>query len=96
MQLGSVSIEWTSLFKYLGVVFNAGCKLSVDTDAIKLKFYTVSNCLLGNTYSLTLWTPGAGIPVFRKLQNGAKHRYTGPAQISLHRQKPVYRVCVKL
>ena len=40
MRLGSVSIEWTSSFKYLGVVFNAGCKLSVDTNAIKRKFYT--------------------------------------------------------
>ena len=40
MQLGSVSIEWTTSFKYLGVVFNAGRKLSVDTDAIKRKFYT--------------------------------------------------------
>ena len=43
---------------------------------------------------LTLWMPGAGIPVFRKLQNGARHRYTGFAQICLHCQKPVYRVCV--
>ena len=40
------------MFKYLGVVFIAGRKLSVDTDAIKRKLYTVSNCLLGNTYSL--------------------------------------------
>ena len=45
---------------------------------------------------LTLWTPGAGIPVLRKLQNGAKPRYTGSVQISLHRQNPVYRVCVNL
>ena len=28
MQLGSVSIEWTSSFKYLEVVFNAGRKVS--------------------------------------------------------------------
>ena len=41
MQLGSVSIEWISSFKYLGVVFNAGRKLSVDTDAIKRTFYTL-------------------------------------------------------
>ena len=46
--------------------------------------------------NLTLWTPGAGVPVFRNLQNGAKHRYTGSAQISLRRQTPVYRVCVNL
>ena len=52
MQLKSVSIEWTSLFKYLGVVFNACRKLSVDIDAIKRKLYTACNCLLGNTYSL--------------------------------------------
>ena len=53
----------------------------------------------GNAFkmaSLTLWTPGAGIPVLRKLQNGARHWYTGSAQISLRRQKPVYRVCVNL
>ena len=52
MQLGSVSIEWTSSFKYLGVVFNAVRKLSVDTNAIKRKFYTACNCMLGNTYAL--------------------------------------------
>ena len=52
MQLGSVSIEGTSSFKNLGVVFNAGRKLSVDTDAIKSKLYTACNSLLGNTYCL--------------------------------------------
>ena len=52
MQLEFVSIEWTSSFKYLGVVLNARRKLSVDIDAIKRKFYTACNCLLGNTYSL--------------------------------------------
>ena len=36
----------------LMLVFHAGRKLSVDTDAIKRKFYTTCNCLLGNTYSL--------------------------------------------
>ena len=40
MQLGSVSIDWITSFKYLGIVFNAGHNLSVDTDAIKRKFYT--------------------------------------------------------
>ena len=40
-----------SSFKYLCVVFNAGRKLSVDTDAFKRKFYTAC-CLLVNTYSL--------------------------------------------
>ena len=48
------------------------------------------------THILTLWTPGAGIPVLRKLVNRARHRYTGSAQISLRRQTPVYRVCVNL
>ena len=43
---------------------------------------------------LTLWTPGASIPVLRKLPYGARNRYTGFAQISLRRQKPVYRVCI--
>ena len=52
MQLESVSVEWTSSFKYLGVVFNAGRKLSVDIDVTIRTFYTACNCLLGNTYSL--------------------------------------------
>ena len=47
-----------------------------------------------NNSLLTLWTPGAGIPVLRKLPYGARNRYTGFAQISLRRQKPIYRVCV--
>ena len=38
----------------------------------------------------------AGIPVLRNLQNGAKPRYTGSVQISLHRQTPVYRVYVNI
>ena len=64
---------------------------------IKTLFYSYECIIYINvTTILTLWTPGAGIPVFRKLQNGAKHRYTEPAQISLHRQQPVYRVCVNL
>ena len=37
--------------------------------------------MLPHNGMLTLWTPGAGIPVLRNLQNGAKPRYTGPAQI---------------
>ena len=44
----------------------------------------------------TLLVHMGGLGVRSKLQNGAKHRYTGSAQISLHRQKPVYRVCVNL
>ena len=52
MQLGLDSISWTDTFKYLGVVFNVGRKLTVNTDAIKSKFYTACNCLLGNTDSL--------------------------------------------
>ena len=46
------SISWTDTFKYLGVVFNAGSKLTVNTDVINRKFYTACNCLLGNTVSL--------------------------------------------
>ena len=52
MQLGLESISWTDAFKYLGVVFNAGRKLTVNTDVIKRKFYTDCNCLLGNIDSL--------------------------------------------
>ena len=52
MQAGLDSISWTDTFKYLGLVFNAGRKLTVNTDVIKRKFYTTCNCLLGNTDSL--------------------------------------------
>ena len=36
MQLGLDSISWTDTFKYLGVVFNAGRKLTVNTDVINV------------------------------------------------------------
>ena len=57
---------------------------------------TPACCTLPWSELLTLWMPGAGIPVLRKLQNGTRHRYTGSAQISLRRQKPVYQVLHKL
>ena len=68
------------------------CLLSYRSRAVLI--YIDQACQ--QIFLLTLWTPGAGIPVLRKLQNGARHRYTGSAQISLRRQTPVYRVCVKL
>ena len=36
MQLGLGSISWTDTFKYLGVVFNAGRKLTINTDVINV------------------------------------------------------------
>ena len=40
---------------------------------------------------LTLRTSDAGIPALRKLPYGVERRYTGFAQSSLWRRKPVYR-----
>ena len=40
---------------------------------------------------LTLRTSEAGIPALRKLPCGVGRRYTGFAQTSLWRRKPVYR-----
>ena len=72
-----------------------GVWLQDDLGTTKHTEYIMHICNQ-RAYLLTLWTPGAGIPVLRKLQNDAKHRYTGSAQISLHRQTPVYRVCVNI
>ena len=52
MQLGSSIISWSSSFRYLGITFIGGKKLSVDIDVIKRKFNAAWNCILGITYSL--------------------------------------------
>ena len=52
MSLGNEYIYWSESFKYLGVNFNSGLKLSVDICSIKRKFYVSCNCILGNTHSL--------------------------------------------
>ena len=49
MQLGNDSISWSSSFKYLGVSFIAGKKLSVDNDVLRRNFFSACNCILGNT-----------------------------------------------
>lgn len=46
MKLGNDYISWSNSFKYLGVVFSVGKKLSVDVSAIKQKFYASCNCIL--------------------------------------------------
>ena len=52
MQLGSSFISWSSSFRYLGITFTDGKKLSVDIDVIKRKFYAACNCIFAKTYSL--------------------------------------------
>ena len=52
MQLGSSFISWSSSFKYLGITFIGGKKLSVDVNVIKRKFYAACNCIFGKTCSL--------------------------------------------
>ena len=52
MQLGSSVISWSSSFKYLGITFIGGKKLSVEIDVIKRKLYAACNCIFGKTYSL--------------------------------------------
>ena len=52
MNLGPNSIEWHDSFKYLGVTFQAGPKLKVNTDVIKRKIYMASNSVLRYSNSL--------------------------------------------
>ena len=49
MQLGNNSISWSSSFKYPGVSFIAGCKLSVDIDVLRRTLFSACNCILGIT-----------------------------------------------
>ena len=52
MQLGPDTIAWCTSFKYLGITFNTGPKLSVNIDVIKHKFFASCNCILGNAYAV--------------------------------------------
>ena len=52
MQLGSSIISWSLSFRYLGITFIGGNKLSVYIDVIKRKFYAACNCIFVKTYSL--------------------------------------------
>jgi hypothetical protein len=52
LKLGNKNISWTSSFKYLGISFLSGKKLSVDVSVIKRKFFAASNCILGNVKCL--------------------------------------------
>ena len=53
MRLSNSSVGWSPSFKYLGVTFNCGVNMTVDTDIIKRKFYASCNCILGNASFLT-------------------------------------------
>ena len=46
MFLGSLKLEWVTSFKYLGIVFNSACKISIDTSSIRRKFYASCNGIL--------------------------------------------------
>jgi hypothetical protein len=48
MKLCHKTIQWSKTFKYLGVNFTTGQKLTVDTNYIKRKFFAACNCILGN------------------------------------------------
>jgi hypothetical protein len=52
MQLRGDNISWETSFKYLGVNFVTGTKLSVDTDSVKRKFYVSCNCIMGTATCL--------------------------------------------
>jgi hypothetical protein len=52
LTLASDIIPWCSSFKYLGVSFTTGVKLSVDANVVKSKFYAACNCILGNAKGL--------------------------------------------
>ena len=42
----SLNLEWVTSFKYLGIVFNSACKISIDTSYIRRKFYASCNGIL--------------------------------------------------
>lgn len=52
MYLGREKISWSNHFKYLGVNYLAGRKLTIDIDTVKRKFYVSCNSILGNTTSI--------------------------------------------
>lgn len=49
MDIGDGTIGWCSSFKYLGIKFNTGPTLKIDTDVIKRKFYASCNTILSNS-----------------------------------------------
>ena len=49
MILGNVRLSWTSMIKYLGISFQVGRKMVIDTAIIKRKFYVSVNCILGKS-----------------------------------------------
>ena len=52
MSVGNETIAWHNTFKYLGVTFSTGLKLSVNTDIIKQIFFVAANSVLSRTNSL--------------------------------------------
>ena len=44
--IGGLPIKWTTTLKYLGIIFEAGHNLHVDTSAIRRKFYATCNSIL--------------------------------------------------
>ena len=52
MFLGHKKVEWSEQFKYLGIIFCAGSKLSCDVDCITCNFYAATNNIFNNSSSL--------------------------------------------
>lgn len=49
MRLGSLSMEWVTSFKYLGITFNNnGSKINIDCHVLKRKFYSASNSVFSH------------------------------------------------
>jgi len=51
MFLGNMKLEWVTSIKYLGIVFNSGFKLQIDTSYIRRKFYASCNSILAHCKS---------------------------------------------
>src|SRR5207244_3078076 len=52
LNLGNDTSSWSSSFKYLGVSFLTGNKMTVDINVKKRKFFASCNCVLGNVKCL--------------------------------------------
>jgi len=51
MFLGNMKLEWVTSIKYLGIVFNSGFKMRIDTSYIRRKFYASCNGILAHCKS---------------------------------------------
>ena len=49
MKLGNSRLNWTTVIKYLGINFQVGKNMIIDTSTIKRKFFSSVNCIIGKT-----------------------------------------------